>query len=81
MDIDAEFFLVGSKRNAPSFRALGLSDLPTVLLSPVGKHSSKPEELYGIAERLGDALGGKRLELFTNQQREGWENWDLEIQD
>ena len=74
-----EFFLVGTKGKAPSFTALGLTDVPTAFLAPVGEHSEKPEEFYGLADRLGDALGGRRLELFARQRREGWESWGLEV--
>lgn len=74
-----EFLLVGTRGKAPCFTTLGLTDIPTAFLAPVGKHSAKPEEFYAIANRLGDALGGPRLELFARQQREGWLCWGAEV--
>ena len=72
---------MGTKGKAPSFTALGLTDVPTAFLAPVGEHSEKPEEFFAIADRLGDALGGNRLELFARNRREGWESWGSEFEE
>lgn len=74
-----EFFLVGTKGNAPSFTSLRLTDIPTAFMAPVKEHSAKPEEFFGIADRLGEALGGQRLELFARQRRKEWVSWGAEV--
>lgn len=73
-----EHFLVGRRGKAKSFTSLGLTDIPTAFMAPVGKHSQKPEKFYKMADRLGDALGGQRIELFSRCPRPGWENWGAE---
>lgn len=42
----------------------------------VGKHSSKPNEFYGIIETMYE---GKKIELFSRNKREGWESWGNEV--
>jgi N6-adenosine-specific RNA methylase IME4 len=74
-----EHVLVGRKGNAPTFTALGLTNVPTAFLAQVGKHSDKPEEFYERADRLGDALGCQRIELFARSPRSGWERWGAEV--
>lgn len=39
-------------------------------------HSKKPRAMYPIYERLG---GGRRLELFARQRREGWVPWGNQL--
>lgn len=75
-----EHFLVGRKGKVKTFTALGLTDIPTAFLAPVGKHSQKPEKFYQIADRLRDALGGQRIELFSRYPRPGWESWGAEAE-
>jgi N6-adenosine-specific RNA methylase IME4 len=73
-----EHILVCRKGNAPSFTALGLTDVPTAFHAPPKEHSEKPEVFYQMAERLGLALGGQKLELFARSYRAGWDNWGAE---
>ena len=41
-----------------------------LVLAPSERHSQKPDEMYGIIERMqGD---GPRLELFARRRRPGW---------
>ncbi|NJM67811.1 MAG: DNA methyltransferase [Acaryochloris sp. RU_4_1] len=74
-----EHVLVGRRGKAPTFTALSLTDIPTAFQSPVGKHSQKPEIFYEMANRLGNALGGQRVELFSRCHRPGWVSWGAEV--
>ncbi|NJM66905.1 MAG: hypothetical protein HC851_15175 [Acaryochloris sp. RU_4_1] len=57
--------------------------MPTAFHAPIGFHSQKPEVFYEMADRLGDAIGGQRVELFarcdgqrpTGGHRPGWVSW------
>ncbi|WP_016896125.1 MT-A70 family methyltransferase, partial [Mycobacteroides abscessus] len=67
-----EHLLLGTKGSAPvRFRAQ-----PTWLFAPVQDHSHKPEEVYGVIERLSD---GPYLELFARRPRHGWHVWGNQI--
>ncbi|MBW4547698.1 MAG: hypothetical protein KME25_25135 [Symplocastrum torsivum CPER-KK1] len=74
-----EHFLVATKGKPGSFTKLGLRDIPNVIFSPRTEHSRKPEEFFTIANRLGEALGGQRVELFARAARYGWEVWGNEV--
>ncbi|MGL5719875.1 MAG: MT-A70 family methyltransferase [Alphaproteobacteria bacterium] len=74
-----EHFLVCRRGKAPSFTAMGLCDIPTSFPSPLGPHSVKPKEFYARAERIGDALGGDRIELFARRDRDRWTSWGAEL--
>lgn len=43
---------------------------------PRGRHSEKPEEFYGLVERLSPA---PRLEMFARRRRPGWHAWGNEV--
>jgi N6-adenosine-specific RNA methylase IME4 len=49
----------------------------SVVMTPVGEHSEKPEE---VARRIERLYGGPYLELFARRPREGWTTWGNEIQ-
>jgi N6-adenosine-specific RNA methylase IME4 len=49
---------------------------PSVIQAPVREHSRKPEESYGLIERMYPGL--PKLELFARARREGWSCWDNE---
>ncbi|SHU42626.1 SAM-binding domain protein [Mycobacteroides abscessus subsp. abscessus] len=67
-----EHLLLGTRGSAPvRFRAQ-----PTWLFAPVQDHSHKPEEIYGVIERLSD---GPYLELFARRPRHGWHAWGNQI--
>jgi len=74
-----EHFLVATKGLPKSFMNLGLTNIPNVIHAPRTEHSRKPEEFFVIANRLGDALGGSRIELFARQLRDGWDAWGAEV--
>lgn len=47
-----------------------------VILEPRTKHSTKPEGLYRLIERV---VPGPRLELFARREREGWTTWGHDV--
>lgn len=47
-----------------------------VIFAPVRQHSAKPDEQYGLIERLYP--DGQRLELFARQRQPGWDVWGAE---
>jgi N6-adenosine-specific RNA methylase IME4 len=73
-----EHFLVATKGNPKTFMALGIRDVPNAVLAPRREHSRKPEEFYQLCDRLGNALGGTKIDLFARQQRPGWDVWGAE---
>lgn len=67
-----EHLLLGTRGHAPvKFRGQG-----TWMYAPVQAHSHKPEEQYGVIERLSD---GPYLELFARRHQSGWFAWGNEI--
>jgi site-specific DNA-methyltransferase (adenine-specific) len=46
-------------------------------MSPVRAHSQKPDEQYGLIERLMGDL--PRIELFARQRWPGWDSWGDEV--
>ena len=76
-----EHFLVATKGKPRSFVHLGLTDIRNVILAPRTDHSRKPEEFFAIADRLGDVLGGSKIELFARELREGWDAWGAEVEE
>lgn len=74
-----EHVIVGKKGRAQTWTDLGLTNIPTVFHAPTGEHSAKPQEFFATADRLGDALGGNRIELFARSVRNGWESWGAEV--
>lgn len=49
----------------------------SVIESPRGEHSAKPNEVYHIIERMYPV--GKRIELFARTPVTGWDQWGNEI--
>ncbi|HEY9671434.1 MAG TPA: MT-A70 family methyltransferase [Waterburya sp.] len=76
-----EHFLVAAKGKPKSFKRLGLTNIPNVILANRTEHSRKPEEFFVIANRLSDALGGPKIELFARQLRDGWDAWGAEVEE
>ena len=66
-----EPFLIGTV-GAP--RAASRS-VRSVIEGPIREHSRKPDEAFTAAGLL---VEGARLELFSRQDREGWDRWGLE---
>jgi N6-adenosine-specific RNA methylase IME4 len=52
------------------------ADVHQVVMTPVGEHSEKPEEVARRVERL---YPGPYLELFARKPRDGWTTWGNEI--
>lgn len=53
-------------------------DVHSVVMSIVGKHSAKPDEVpYRIVQLLGDI---PRVELFAREKRPGWDVWGNEVE-
>jgi N6-adenosine-specific RNA methylase IME4 len=48
----------------------------SVIITPVGAHSEKPDEAYARMQKL---FGGPHLELFARKERAGWTVWGNEI--
>jgi len=49
----------------------------SVVMTPVGEHSEKPDEVYHRMQRL---YPGPYLELFARKPREGWTTWGGETE-
>jgi N6-adenosine-specific RNA methylase IME4 len=75
----SEFVLICTRGNPGSFTKHRLGNIPTVWDAPRGRHSEKPLVFYRLADRLGDALGGAKADLFARQHREGWVCWGQEL--
>lgn len=51
------------------------ADIRELIVAPQREHSRKPDEAF---DRAGALYGGWRLELFSRQEREGWDTWGNE---
>ena len=66
-----ELILIGRKGK---IRTPEESDRPSsVIMSPRREHSQKPDEVYDLIERMYPS--GTYLELFSRNERDGWEMW------
>jgi N6-adenosine-specific RNA methylase IME4 len=61
----AEFFLI-STRGKPTQL---VRDQRNLIVAPVREHSTKPDEMYQLIERMWP---GPYIELFARQPRSGW---------
>lgn len=61
-----------AKVGRPARLSGGVAEL---IVSPLREHSRKPEEFFRRVEAFADA---PRLELFSRQQRPGWDCWGNE---
>jgi N6-adenosine-specific RNA methylase IME4 len=52
-------------------------DVQALIVSPVRRHSQKPDEQYAKIARLYPY--GKRIELFAREIHSGWDAWGNEI--
>lgn len=69
---NAEFCLLGRRGNA---RRLS-KKVREIILSPVRAHSQKPDQFYGRAEEYA---AGPYIELFSRQERPGWDCFGNEV--
>jgi N6-adenosine-specific RNA methylase IME4 len=69
---NAELCLLAT-RGSPKRQAM---DVHQIVMSPVGEHSRKPEEVSARIERL---VPGPYLELFARRPMNGWTVWGNEI--
>jgi N6-adenosine-specific RNA methylase IME4 len=69
---NSEVCFLGTRGKPRRFAA----DVRQVVLTPVGEHSAKPEEVRRRIERL---VAGPYLELFAREQRPGWVAWGDQI--
>ena len=67
-----EHLLVGVRGKPKAFRSMQR----TLLESPRGKHSEKPESSYELIEAV---TTGPRLELFARRKRGDWHTWGNEV--
>ena len=61
-----EPFLIGTIGEPKTTRSVR-----SVIEGPVREHSRKPDEAFAAAEAL--MPGARRIELFSRQEREGWD--------
>lgn len=76
-----EICLLATRKNGIEPGGLKVKDkgVPRLIVSPVGKHSQKPEEARIRIERLfGDV---RRVELFARSRRPGWDAWGNQVED
>lgn len=69
----AEFYLLGTT-GAPKTAARNIRNL---IVSPVRRHSEKPDEMHEQLERMYP--DEPRCELFARARREKWSSWGDEI--
>src|SRR5579859_1044778 len=70
-----EVCLIGARGRATSL--IRDRAVRSVFFAPRGKHSSKPELMYGLIERLSQ---GPYAELFARERHVGWDQWGDELQ-
>ena len=70
---DHELLLVATKGSC-----LPAEKFSSVLEAPRREHSRKPDEIYGMIEKMYPK--GKYIELFARTKRKGWDSWGDEIE-
>lgn len=70
---NSEMCLIGIKGKPKRISA----SIHSVVIDPVGEHSTKPTEVH---QRIEALTGGKRkLEMFARSDRKGWDVWGDEV--
>ncbi len=54
---------------------INLTNQTTVLNAPLREHSRKPDEFYDM---VGVLCPGKKIDVFSRESREGWDQWGCE---
>ena len=72
-----ELLLVAKRGNLPV--PAEADRVSSVIEAPRGRHSEKPEQVYGMLEGMYPAA--ERLELFARTARPGWTPWGNEVDD
>jgi N6-adenosine-specific RNA methylase IME4 len=67
-----EHLIFATRGRAP----VGYRGQPTWMFAPLQDHSHKPEEQYGVIERISP---GPYLELFARRRQPGWDVWGNQI--
>lgn len=68
---NAEFCLLARRGNAHR----NSKSVREIIMAPVREHSRKPDEAFARVQTYCD---GPYLELFSREQRPGWDTWGLE---
>lgn len=67
-----EPFLIGTRGQPKTSRSVR-----SVVEGPIREHSRKPDEAFQAAELM--IPGARRLELFSRQERLGWDVWGNQV--
>lgn len=67
-----EPFLIGTRGKPKTSRSVR-----SVVEGPIREHSRKPDEAFQAAELM--IPGARRLELFSRQERLGWDVWGNQV--
>lgn len=73
-----ETLLVGKRGNGlpgPDSK----NKISSVIEAPRGKHSQKPDLMYGLFEKMYPAFKNNFVELFARKKRDGWASWGNEV--
>jgi N6-adenosine-specific RNA methylase IME4 len=54
---------------------IDLTNQTTLLEAPLREHSRKPDEFYKMVEEI---CPGRKIDYFSREKREGWEQWGAE---
>lgn len=71
--VSHEYLVLGVRGALPFL----VNDVPSVMGHPRGRHSSKPDRIRRLVERVSP---GPRLELFARGTTPGWVSWGNEIE-
>lgn len=71
-----ELLLIGARGDIPA--PAPATRPPSVVTAPRTEHSSKPDEVYGLIERMYP--GYTKCELFQRRPRDGWVGWGNQVE-
>ena len=67
---NTEDVLLATRGNPKRFNTRAARSVPQLLIAPVQQHSQKPDEVYGLIERM---VPGPYVKLFSRKSRPGWD--------